>query len=92
MLGALLTAEGHAIGAVAQGVIGSDDGRWLLFARCPRGREQAWRELDLADWEIALLDRVHHRLHARPGRHFGGLPFFQTFESGEIRFEISEQP
>jgi hypothetical protein len=93
VFGRLLTAEGHAIGGVAQGLIGSRDGRWLLFARQPLFEEGAsHRDFDIADWEIALLDRETHRLHARRGQHFGGLPFFHTFDDDRIEFDTSPEP
>lgn len=93
LLGGLLTAEGHAVGGVAQGMIGSADGRWLLFARHREGLPARFHHGPaIEDWEIALLDRRQHRLHARPGEHFGGLPFFLAFEDDRIVFETAGQP
>lgn len=92
LLGCLLTGEGHAIPGVAQGMIGSADGRWLLFARNPSDLAvRLGSGATLEDWEIALLDRRHHCLHVCPGEHFGGLPFFRAFEGDQIVFEVAEQ-
>lgn len=93
ILGRLLTDEGHAIAEAAQGMIASDDGRWLLFARCRPAFERGVRDQPrIEDWEVALLDRREHVLHARAGVHFGGLPFFGAFDGDRIAFETSEVP
>ncbi len=83
--GRLLTAEGHVLADVAQGMVASNDGRWLLFARRPaeRSRDSAW--------EVALLDRPGNVLHARNGVHFGGLPFLRAFDGDRIVFEAVDE-